>query len=43
MSPTNYQQMIRLSKAKDFLCETTLGIGKIADRLRVSVLFWPHL
>jgi AraC-like DNA-binding protein len=33
MSPTNYQQMIRLSKAKDFLCETTLGIGKIAERV----------
>jgi AraC-like DNA-binding protein/cupin superfamily acireductone dioxygenase involved in methionine salvage len=33
MSPTNYQQMIRLSKAKDLLCETTLGIGKIAERV----------
>jgi len=33
MSPTYYQQMIRLSKAKDLLCETTLGIGKIAERV----------
>jgi AraC-like DNA-binding protein len=33
MSPTNYQQMIRLSKAKDLLCETTLPVGKIAEQL----------
>jgi len=33
MSPRDYQQMIRLSKAKDLLCETTLGIGKIGERV----------
>jgi AraC-like DNA-binding protein len=33
MSPTHYQQMIRLSKAKKLLCETTLRIGKIAERV----------
>jgi AraC-like DNA-binding protein/quercetin dioxygenase-like cupin family protein len=33
MSPTNYQQMIRLSKAKELLCETTLPIWKIAERV----------
>jgi AraC-like DNA-binding protein len=25
--------MVRLSKAKELLCETTLGIGKIAERV----------
>jgi len=33
MSPRDYQQMIRLSKAKELLCETMLGIGKIAERV----------
>ena len=33
MSPTNYQQMIRLSKAKELLCETTLHIWEIAERV----------
>jgi AraC-like DNA-binding protein/quercetin dioxygenase-like cupin family protein len=33
MSPTQYQLMVRLSKAKKLLCETTLGIGKIAERV----------
>jgi two-component system response regulator YesN len=33
MSPTHYQQMIRLSRAKELLCETTLRIGKIAERV----------
>ena len=33
ISPINYQQMIRLSKAKELLCETTLGIGKIAEQV----------
>jgi len=33
MSPTNYQLMVRLSKAKELLCETTLRIGKIAERV----------
>jgi AraC-like DNA-binding protein len=33
MSPTNYQLTVRLSKAKDLLCETMLGIGKIGERV----------
>ena len=33
MSPTYYQLMVRLSKAKDLLCETTLHIGEIAERV----------
>ena len=33
MSPTYYQLMVRLSKAKDLLCETTLPVGKIAERV----------
>ena len=33
MSPRDYQLMIRLSKAKGLLCETMLGIGKIAERV----------
>jgi len=33
MFPTNYQQMIRLSKAKELLCKTTLRIGEIAERV----------
>jgi AraC-like DNA-binding protein/quercetin dioxygenase-like cupin family protein len=33
MSPTNYQSMIRLSKAKELLYETTLHIWKIAERV----------
>ena len=33
MSPRDYQQMIRLSKAKDLLCETTLHIWEIAERV----------
>jgi len=33
MSPTNYQLMVRLSKAKELLCETTLHIWEIAERV----------
>ena len=33
MSPRDYQLMVRLSKAKELLCETTLRIGKIAERV----------
>jgi len=31
MPPTYYHLMVRLSKAKELLCETTLHIGKIAE------------
>jgi transcriptional regulator GlxA family with amidase domain len=33
MSPTNYHLMVRLSKVKELLCETTLHIWKIAERV----------
>jgi|GEM_PF-5215060 len=33
MSPAQYQLMIRLSKAKELLCETTLRIWEIAERV----------
>ena len=33
MSPRDYQLMIRVSKAKELLCETTLHIWEIAERV----------
>jgi len=33
MSPTHYQLMVRLSKAKELLCETMLHIWEIAERV----------
>ena len=33
MSPTNYHLMVRLSKAKELLCETTLRIWEIGKRV----------
>jgi len=38
-----YQNMFRMNKAKELLCETTLSIGEITDRVGfASIYFFPR-